>query len=381
MGPANDPMRIPPPLRSSQPKPELSANRPTDPAVVKSESDRLELFGIVAAATTLMMLILVGLSMAGKDTSGESAGGEQGGKAQTEGVLAGESSTGDTLEDGQDQTTTAGAEKEIAANKADGSQPVQDGLNTESEQNEAVGADGLTKDAKNVEGQSVEDHDLQAEENQEQIEKNKEKEVTLALVPNRQGTPAARASKGPLGGGGAGVGAGLDLGATEGLNPFVGDGKPAASTVFVIDVSSSMQGNNKLPRVMNALTRAIDQLSNKQKFCVILFDHGHYFAPGAKGLEVASPEGKRRAKLWLAQAPGGGGTMPMSAMTAAIVLNPERIVLLSDGEFDPTNVQMITVLNHQRRKPAKIDCVGLMEDVMVLREIANQNKGVYYQAW
>lgn len=381
MGPASDPLRIPPPLRSSKPVPELSADRPTDPEVLKNDSDRSELVGTVVATVTLLLLILVGLSIARRETSDESASGEQSGIKQKEGVLAGESSTGKTLEDGQNETTTAGEGKGIAANKADDSQHVSDRLNKESEQDKALGADEVTKNANTVEGQLVEDRDQLPEDHREQIEKNEKKEVTLVLVPNRQNTPAARANNGPLGGGGAGNEAGLDLGATEGLNPFVGEGKPAASTVFVIDVSSSMQGNNKLDRVMNALARAIDQLSNKQKFCVILFDHGHYFAPGAQGLEVASPESKRRAKLWLEQAPGGGGTMPMSAMTAAIVLNPERIVLLSDGEFDPTNVQTITVLNHQRRKPAKIDCVGLMEDVMVLREIANQNKGVYYQAW
>lgn len=381
MGPASDPLRIPPPLRSSKPVPELSADRPTDPAVVKSDSDRSELVGTVVATVTLLLLILVGLSIARRETSDESASGEQSGIEQKEGVLAGESSTGKTLEDGQNETTTEGEWKGIAENKPDDSQHVPDRLNKESEQDNALGADEVTKNANTVEGQLVEDRDQLPEDHREQIEKNEKKEVTLVLVPNRQNTPAARANNGPLGGGGAGNEAGLDLGATEGLNPFVGEGKPAASTVFVIDVSSSMQGNNKLDRVMNALARAIDQLSNKQKFCVILFDHGHYFAPGAQGLEVASPESKRRAKLWLEQAPGGGGTMPMSAMTAAIVLNPERIVLLSDGEFDPTNVQTITVLNHQRRKPAKIDCVGLMEDVMVLREIANQNKGVYYQAW
>lgn len=381
MEPASDPTRIPPPLRDPGPEPELSATRTADPVVVKSEQDRPELFGMVIAAATLMMLILVGLFMARNDTTGESVGGEQGGNEQTEGVLAGESSTGDTLENGQDEATTAGAEQEIAANKADGSQAAQEGSNTESEEDEAVGGDGLTKDVRDVEGRSVEDRDLKEEDQQELIEKNQQKEVTLALVPNRQNTPAARASNGPLGGGGSGDGAGLDLGATKGLNPFVGDGKPATTTVFVIDVSSSMQVNDKLPRVMNALSRAIDQLSSKQKFCVILFDHGYYFAPGVTGLEVASVDSKRRAKLWLAQAPGGGGTMPIGAMTEAIGLRPERIVLLSDGEFDPTNVQMITMLNHQGKKPAKIDCVGLMEDVLVLREIANQNKGVYYQAW
>lgn len=71
----------------------------------------------------------------------------------------------------------------------------------------------------------------------------------------------------------------------------------------------------------------------------------------------------------------------MPAMEAAIQLQPERIVLLSDGEFDPSSAITITQLNQANQKPARIDCVGLMEQVLVLQEIANRNQGVYYQAW
>ena len=144
-----------------------------------------------------------------------------------------------------------------------------------------------------------------------------------------------------------------------------------------------MQNQAKLPRVLNAMQRAIDQLNPKQTFCVLLFDSGYYYHPNLQGLKEASRTNKQMVKLWLAHAAGGFGlgTEPMEAMSIAIGLKSERIVLLSDGEFDPTIVVLITQLNHQREKRAKIDCVGLMEDVQVLREIAQQNNGVYYQAW
>jgi hypothetical protein len=95
----------------------------------------------------------------------------------------------------------------------------------------------------------------------------------------------------------------------------------------------------------------------------------------------ANDANKQRAKAWLSNPPGGGGTNPVPAMHAAILQEPERIVLLSDGEFDPYAVDQITQMNQNLRKPARIDCVGLMEQVLVLQEIARQNKGVYYQAW
>jgi Mg-chelatase subunit ChlD len=224
------------------------------------------------------------------------------------------------------------------------------------------------------------DPDHAVSSNVEGRSEEEQSEATLVLVPNRQNSQTTGSPVDPLGNG-AGVGGGLDLTSTEGINPFVGEGKPAASTVFVIDVSGSMRDRAKLPRVMNALTRAIDQLSEKQQFCVLLFDHTFHLAPWVTGLTAGTADNKRRIKAWLAQPPGGGGTEPMGAMAAAIELRPERIVLLSDGEFDPTNILTITSMNHQLTTPARIDCVGLQEDVLVLREIANKNKGIYYQAW
>ena len=53
---------------------------------------------------------------------------------------------------------------------------------------------------------------------------------------------------------------------------------------------------------------------------------------------------------------------------------------LSDGEFDPSSVFAITQANQSNVLPAKIDCVGLMEEVETLKEIARLNKGTYYQA-
>jgi hypothetical protein len=44
-------------------------------------------------------------------------------------------------------------------------------------------------------------------------------------------------------------------------------------------------------------------------------------------------------------------------------------------------VAFIQTENHQHGKPARIDCIGLDEEVETLKEIAKQNKGIYYQAF
>ncbi len=170
------------------------------------------------------------------------------------------------------------------------------------------------------------------------------------------------------------------IGGLGGANPFVGSGPPAKSTVYVIDVSGSMQTPDRLPRVLSTLKRAVELLEPEQKFTVILFDQGFYNAPIGQGLVLANKRNKQAIYDWLANAPGGSGTNPLPAMLTAIQQRPERIVLLSDGEFDPTSAVAITQANRSNLQSAKIDCVGLMEEVETLKEIAKANKGIYYQA-
>ena len=173
---------------------------------------------------------------------------------------------------------------------------------------------------------------------------------------------------------------GANLADPGGANPFVGTGTPAKSTVYVIDVSGSMQTSDRLPRVISALKRAVDLLKPDQKFTVILFDDSTHTDPIGMGLLFANAKNKQAIYDWLDNAPGGGGTNPLPAMITAIQQKPERIILLSDGEFDPSSVFAITQANQSNVLPAKIDCVGLMEEVETLKEIARLNTGIYYQA-
>ena len=173
---------------------------------------------------------------------------------------------------------------------------------------------------------------------------------------------------------------GANLAARGGGNPFVGTGSSARTTVYVIDVSGSMQTSDRLPRVISALKRAVDLLKPDQKFTVILFDDSTHTDPIGMGLLLANEKNKQAIYDWLDNAPGGGGTNPLPAMITAIQQKPERIILLSDGEFDPSSVFAITQANQSNVLPAKIDCVGLMEEVETLKEIARLNKGTYYQA-
>jgi Mg-chelatase subunit ChlD len=357
-----NPRLIPPPLPHGSRKPARSVTQNDTVETLLDAKTRNSIAGIFIALVILMLLLALffisGVAGGGK---GDKLGSPDS-NGPVEGVLEGKNETGDTLENGQDDKTR-----------------VQQGVpdkDQSADRGSEVQAEDVPIHSPNDNSQPSEKSST--EQNEDSAEA-KEKPVVLSRVPNRQ-AQAGNGMSSTRGGTSSGQN-GTDLSSSKGMNPFVGEGKPAASTVFVIDVSGSMQNPGKLPRVMNALSRAIDQLKDNQKVCVLLFDNFYFSDPSLPGLVPANKKNRERIQAWLAMPQGGGGTEPMAAMVAAITLNPERIVLLSDGEFDPSNIQTITMLNSNQAKPARIDCVGLMEQVIVLQEIAKANHGIYYQAW
>jgi Mg-chelatase subunit ChlD len=363
MAKTNIPPLIPPPLPPQQ-RPASQVGENLVGAELRSQDDQTRyLFGSILVGLLLLIFLFI-LFFASNGGAGGGDGDKLGSgsaNGEVEGVLDGDSLRGDSLENGQDEKTL------VQAGEPAPEQQSVPGTETPTDE---ITSPGRGEEATATNQQGGDGDSATSAEQQTAL---------LSMVPNRQNA-SRNASTGNLPPGAAGD-LGTDLSSSKGMNPFVGEGKPAASTVFVIDVSGSMQSFDKLPRVMNALGRAIDQLKDNQKLCVLLFDTGYYFEPSLPGLVPANKKNRERIKAWLQQPPGGGGTEPMAALAAAIDLKPERIVLLSDGEFDPTNVQTITALNAKLKKPARIDCVGLMEEVYVLKEIAKANKGTYYQAW
>lgn len=166
----------------------------------------------------------------------------------------------------------------------------------------------------------------------------------------------------------------------ETSNPFLDSGK-ANSIVFVIDKSSSMSQN--FGRVIKALYQSLDRLSKDKSFQVIFFDDAPRQNPNFSGLVNATEKNKDAMKKWIeGHLRADGGTEPLDAVKLAIELCPQRIIILSDGEFNPEYVEKITQYNLSKPKdPIRIDCIGLNEVVESLQQIAQRNgPGIYYQA-
>ena len=313
---------------------------------IRESETGVRLFWLVAAAVLLGLLLSVFLLVwllsqneVGQGTTADSAGGASSQAANL---------------DTEDSRENSSAEVARAVSKS---------TSTEEE------AESKRKDST-----PESDSDLE-EQPTESMEDSVHYEEPMLLVVEEKPSPKATRS-GSMGS----ASSGQILATPGGVNPFLGTGSPAKSNVFVIDISGSMQTVDRLPRVMATLKRAIGQLKPEQSFMVVLFDNTLHTDPFSNGLVLAKKKNIDRVYDWLDMPHFGSGTNPLPAMLFAMQWKPERIVLLSDGEFDPTFADAITQANCSNQKPAKIDCVGLMEEVEVLKQIATSNTGIYYQA-
>jgi len=162
----------------------------------------------------------------------------------------------------------------------------------------------------------------------------------------------------------------------DGTNPFL-IGADATSTVFVIDKSSSMSGS-AFSSVRNSLLRAIETLNATQQFSVIFFDTTAHPMP-PNDMVDADDKGKNLAKDFVDSMSPSGSTNPYSATRMALDMQPESVVVLSDGDFDITEVKRITQENRMDRK-TPIHCIGLKTHIRTLQKLAEDNSGTYRTA-
>lgn len=163
----------------------------------------------------------------------------------------------------------------------------------------------------------------------------------------------------------------------ESVNPLAKSSE-RGDVVFVIDKSSSMSGKPFL-RVVRALKEAIDLLDENQSFTVVFFDDFFTAYHEHNGLIKATAENKAMVLRWVDTVLPSGGTSVLSAMLQALQYDADKVIVLSDGEFDPIEVIKITATNRRKKSPAVIDCVGLTEWAQTLRQLAHDNRGVFYQ--
>ena len=112
---------------------------------------------------------------------------------------------------------------------------------------------------------------------------------------------------------------------------------PPTNLVFLIDVSGSMQDENKLPLVQQSLNLLTDQLRSQDKVAIVVY-------AGNAGLILPPTSGtdKRKIKEAIDQLEAGGSTAGGAGIQLAYKVAKEhfieggnnRVILCTDGDFN-----------------------------------------------
>jgi len=187
-------------------------------------------------------------------------------------------------------------------------------------------------------------------------------------------------------GGGEGSGQGLGEGALAGGGPVgslwgVGAGQRADTVVYVMDRSGSM--TDTFGTLKKELKKAIGELSDDQKFNVIWFSDERNPESWSSAPRSASLHNKRDAFAKIDEVYPEGQTDPIPAIQKALQSRPDVMFLLSDGDFNQQNKDVVEAIRDRNpRKRTIINTILFIYDIRVegenvLETIARENRGTY----
>jgi len=154
-----------------------------------------------------------------------------------------------------------------------------------------------------------------------------------------------------------------------------GQARGARRIVYVVDRSGSML--TTIDGVKKELRQSIGKLRRSQKFHVIFFNAGAPLENPPKRLVSAIQANKRAAFRFVNEIAAGGGTDPRLALRRAFAVDPDLIYFLTDGEFDPKVVTLLSQLNRSRRVRIFTIAYVSRTGAPLLERIAREHNGEY----
>lgn len=173
--------------------------------------------------------------------------------------------------------------------------------------------------------------------------------------------------------------------ALKGREIPVNDRGPA-NLVFLIDVSGSMESENKLPLLKRSLQALVKNLSAEDRVAIVVY-------AGSSGLALPSTSGKDRARILeaLNNLKAGGGTnggegIELAYRTARENFLKEgnnRVILCSDGDFNvgiTNQSDLVALIEKERRSGVFLSVLGFgdgnLKDV-TMEKLADKGNGNY----
>lgn len=142
------------------------------------------------------------------------------------------------------------------------------------------------------------------------------------------------------------------------------DNLPNSNFVFLIDVSGSMSGDNRLPLVIESLKIVTQQLRKEDKISIVVY-------AGAAGLVLPATSGNDKEKIITAldKLQAGGSTAGGEGIKLAYKIAEEnfikggnnRVIIATDGDFNvgaSSDNDMISLIEEKRKSDVFLTCLG-----------------------
>lgn len=180
---------------------------------------------------------------------------------------------------------------------------------------------------------------------------------------------------------GDGLGIGTGSGSGGGGASFFGVEAAGSRFAYIIDMSASMNWDNKIDVLRAELDKSIDGMTDQNEFIVVLFSDLATVMGERSQWVPASDAGKKWARRSIAALRPDGGTNPTPGfvITLGMKPKPDAIYFMTDGEFaDPQGVVAeVNALNGQLKVPVHCICFVTAASEPVMRKIAAASGGSY----